>query len=220
MKNYLETIYNVNERPITQYPDHLAKYLFRRYNMKSGQRLVDVGCGRGDFLFAFRREGLDAVGVDISDGLAKQGQQIIYGGIDFEGNSLPFADNSVDIIFSKSVLEHLHNPSNMLNECYRVLKSGGRIILMVPDWHSCMHIYYDDFTHVQPYTETGLRDALKIFQFQQVKSEKFYQLPVVWKHPQLKLVCKLLQVIPVKKVNKNKFYRFSRELILLGSGVK
>ena len=53
---------------------------------------------------------------------------------------------------------------------------------MVPDWQSCMFIYYDDFTHVQPYTVTGLRDALRMFGFRDVESELFYQLPVVWKY--------------------------------------
>ena len=109
----------------------------------------------------------------------------------------------------------------MLKESYRVLKQGGRIISMVPDWHTCMYIYYDDHTHVQPYTKTGLRDCLRIYGFKNVESEQFYQLPIVWKYPCVKIICRFLRLLgPVKKVNKNKFYRFSRELILLASGIK
>ena len=143
------------------------------------------------------------------------------GGVDLEGDGIPFPNESMDVVFTKSVLEHIHRPNNILSECYRVLKPSGRIIAMVPDWKTCMYIYYDDFTHVQPYTVDALRDALKMFRFRAVESEAFYQLPVVWKHPWVKIVCKMLQMLgPVKKVHKNKFYRFSRELIILASGIK
>lgn len=146
---------------------------------------------------------------------------VMRGGVDLETDTIPFSDSEFDVIFTKSVLEHIHRPSNILNECYRVLKPGGRIIAMVPDWKTCMYIYYDDFTHVQPYTVDALRDALKMFQFRDVESEAFYQLPIVWKYPCVKVLCKMLQLLgPVTKVHKNKFYRFSRELIILASGVK
>lgn len=216
-EKYLDTIYNTKDRPITKYPDQLAQYLIERFDIGKGSRLLDVGCGRGDFLYGFRNCGIDAIGID---GAASAGENMV-GGIDLETDKLPFEDNSVDVIFTKSVLEHIHRPEKMLTECFRVLKPGGRIIAMVPDWHTCMYIYYDDHTHVQPYTATGLRDCLRMYGFKEVESKQFYQLPVVWKYPAVKVVCKFFQLFgPVKKVSKNKFYRFSRELILLASGIK
>ncbi len=216
MKNYNSIIYNEKERPVTSYPDELAMYLTERFHIKAGSRILDNGCGRGDFYRGFAHCGMEVYGTDreeVFDG--------VYSGINLEKDKLPFEDNYFDVVFSKSVIEHIHQPENYMNEMYRVLKPGGRLIIMVPDWHSCMYIYYDDFTHVQPYTMTGLRDAIKIFGFKNVSSEIFYQLPCVWKYPQIKIICYFLQLFgPVKRISKNKFYRFSRELILLGTGIK
>ncbi len=221
MDNYLETVYDLKSHPVTAYPNELARYLISRYSIPNKATLLDVGCGRGDFLNAFQLEGLRASGVDSPRENVFVPVDLYSGGVDLEVDKLPVPDSSIDVIFTKSVLEHIHRPTNILNECYRALKPGGRIIAMVPDWKTCMYIYYDDFTHVQPYTVDALRDALKMFRFQSVESEVFYQLPVVWKHPWVKVICKMLQLLgPVKKVHKNKFYRFSRELIILASGIK
>ena len=214
---YLETIYDESERPITRYPYQLARFLTERYHIEKGSKLLDVGCGRGDFLHGFQKCGIRVMGVDG----AKRNEPHFVGGVDLEKDRLPFRDNSIDVVFSKSVLEQLHDPGNMLTEAYRVLKPGGRIITMVPDWQTCMYIYYDDHTHVQPYTQVGLRDCMRIYGFKGVCSEQFYQLPIVWKYPCIKVVCRMLQLTgSVKKISKNKFYRFSRELMLLASGTK
>ena len=216
MKNYNKTIYSKKERPVTTYPDELTCYLVERFNIKEGSKILDNGCGRGDFLKGFKHCGMDVYGTDIEE--ACEG---VYSGINLEEDTLPFSDDFFDVVFSKSVIEHIHKPEKYINEMYRVLKPGGRIIIMVPDWHSCMYIYYDDFTHVQPYTMVGLRDTMKIFGFRHVSSEIFYQLPCVWKHPQIKIVCYFLQLWGgAKRVSKNKFFRFSRELMLLGTGIK
>lgn len=221
MENYIQTIYDTESHPPTSYPNELARYLISRYGISNNSRLLDVGCGRGDFLYAFRQNGISAYGVDMFKDEVCEGETIVSGGCNLESDCLPFEDESFDVIFTKSVLEHIHNPENLLKECRRVLRENGRIIAMVPDWQSCMFIYYDDFTHVQPYTVTALRDALRMFGFRDVESELFYQLPVVWKYSCVKLICKILQMFgPVREISKNKFYRFSRELMVLASGMK
>ena len=48
---------------------------------------------------------------------------------------------------------------------------------MTPDWISQMKIFFDDYTHRQPYTVTAVKDILNIFGFREVNSEIFYQLP-------------------------------------------
>lgn len=217
MKGYNEVIYNKKVRPVTTYPYELARYLVKRFGIKKGSKVLDNGCGRGDFLRGFQRCGMKVYGTDLEKTFKG-----VYHGINLETDRLPFEDDYFDVVFSKSVIEYIHNPQNYLNEMYRVLKPGGTLVIMVPDWHSCMYIYYDDFTHVQPYTLDGLRDVLNIFEFKNISCEKFYQLPCVWRHPSLKIFCKILQFIfPVRKIStRNKFFRFSRELILLGTANK
>jgi 2-polyprenyl-3-methyl-5-hydroxy-6-metoxy-1,4-benzoquinol methylase len=64
MPGYIDVVYNENVRPITVYPQQLCAHLVSRFQISQGAKILDVGCGRGDFLNGFRAEGLDAHGLD------------------------------------------------------------------------------------------------------------------------------------------------------------
>lgn len=221
MENYIKVIYDKKLRPYTKYPAQLAAYLMDRFAISRNSRLLDVGCGRGDMLNAFKQSGLHVNGLELLDYNAEliAGIEVAYA--NFENQSFPFPDDTFDVVFSKSVVEHLHNPENFLRESRRILKPGGRIITLTPDWQTQRYIFYNDFTHHQPYTVLGLSNALNVYDFTGVNTEIFYQLPIVWKVPFLKTMLKPLQFFfPVKKVTKSGFWRWSRELMILGTGVK
>ena len=52
-KNYINVIYNKKDRPFTNYPDKLSKYLFDFFRLSEKDKILDVGCGRGEFLNGF-----------------------------------------------------------------------------------------------------------------------------------------------------------------------
>lgn len=222
MSSYLDLVYNAKQRPYTDYPSQLCKHLLEKFAMKKGDKLLDVGCGRGDFTKGFADLGLEVSGIDREKGDSQMLQDIeVKVSDDLEKNPFPFEDETFDIVFSKSVIEHIREPNNFMRETRRVLKSGGRVIAMVPDWQSQMFIFYDDPTHVHPYTAAGLQDLLSMYGFHGSNAELFYQLPMAWKYPAIKIVCKSLQMLgPVKKIEKNKFIRWSKELMILGSATK
>lgn len=58
-----------------------------------------------------------------------------------ERDLLPIEDKYFNVVISESVIEHIHNPSIFLSELNRVLKPDGRVIILIPDWHSQMYIY-------------------------------------------------------------------------------
>jgi SAM-dependent methyltransferase len=220
MKNYLEIAYNTKEKPVTEYPEQLVRYLMVRFKIPDGARVLDNGCGRGDFMRAFEKCGCEVYGTDL-DG---NGDRVWK--VDLEYESLPFEDAYFDVVFSKSVMEHFYRAENYLNEMFRILKPSslgvGRLILMVPDWETQCRIFYDvDPTHIHPYTKTSVERLLKMQGYTDISSEQFCQLPSVWKYPYLVNVVKLLKLFgPVKKIYKNKALRFSRELMVLGTGIK
>ena len=211
---YVEIIYGEN-RPLTEYPNKLSKYLFDIVNMKGGLSLLDIGCGRGEVSKGFKNLGINVFSTDLLP--SKYYKDVISN----SEKNIPFKDNSFNIIFCKSVIEHFYNPEYFMEECHRVLKPNGKLILMTPDWHSQMKIFYDDYTHRQPYTVEAIKDLFKIFDFKPLKIEKFYQLPILWKYPKLKIISKILQKFIVPSINiKNKFIRFSVELMIIGIGEK
>ena len=221
--NYVNTIYDPKEKPVTAYPDQLIQYLINRYHITKKAKILDSGSGRGDFARAFARRGRKTWAIDGFDYKKSLEDKVKFvGSFDLETGILPFEDNFFDVVFSKSVLEHIHKPERYLMEIKRVLKQGGVFIVMVPDWYTQMYVFYDDYSHVQPYTQKGLEDTLKVFGFSDVHAEVFYQLPIIWRYPCVKIVSKVLQIVggPVKKISRNKFYRFSRELMILASAYK
>lgn len=219
MSDYVKVVYNDESRPRTDYPARLARHLFERFGMKPGMSLLEAGCGRGEFLSNFAALGLKASGVDISPEAAKAAPHLDIRVCDIENAPLPHADDTFDVVYSKSFIEHLHAPEKFFREARRVLKPGGMLVTLVPDWESCYKIYFDDHTHKTPFALPALEDLYKICDFERVEAVKFRQLPAVWKYPALNLVCAAIApFVPVR--TKTRFLRWSRELMLVGCGYK
>ena len=220
MKNkYLSVIYDEKSHPYTKYPPKLCLYLFQAFKMKVGMKMLEAGCGRGEFLKGFQNLGLEVVGIDISDEAASFNNSFEVKLCDIESEKLPFDDNTFDVIYSKSFIEHLYHPEKYLKEAYRVLKPDGLFITLVPDWEANYRTYFDDFTHRTPFTTVSLKDAYLIYGFKEVNVYKLRQLPVVWRFPILNYFCMIISpFIPVR--TKSKFLRWSRELMLVGAGKK
>jgi len=219
MSDYIEVVYSTNNRPKTDYPDKLASHLFLKFEMQKGQKILEPGCGRGEFLNGFRKMGMDVYGCDLSSQAGENLDGIDVKQTDIENNSLPYDNNYFDVVYSKSFLEHLWSPDRYLKEAYRILKPGGKILTLVPDWEANYKIYFDDYTHRTPFTMVSLGDIYKMCNYEHVQIIKFRQLPIVWKLPSLNYFCKLISpFIPVRTTNK--FLRWSRELMLIGYGEK
>lgn len=221
MRGYIDVIYDEKVRPYTEYPLQLCKYLFNRFKMNRGDKLLDVGCGRGDFLRGFKDLGLDVHGLDNEKSYSRTLKDIEVRYANIESEPFPFDNQMFDVVFSKSLIEHLFNPKNFMRECERVLKPAGRIIIMTPDWISQMKTFFDDYTHRQPYSATSVKDILDIFGFKEVTSEVFYQLPILWRYPLLKILSRFLKLfVSVTTKSRIKFVRWSVELMILGTGTK
>jgi len=219
-KDYVAIMYTEEERPFTKYPDQLTKYLGLRFHMLAGQKLLDVGCGRGDFLRGFIRYGLDCYGVDQTDSAQKICPEAEIKVADLE-QKLPYGNNVFDFVYSKSVIEHFYYPEKLAAEMYRVLKPGGILIALTPDWEKVYQVFFKDYTHRTPFTATSLDYFLKIHGFKNIKVEQFRQLPILWKMPWLNIFSTLTAMIMPRFLgNYSKFIFFSKEVMLLGSGKK
>ena len=225
MKDYLEVTYK--DKPYTNYPFYLAHYLMQRFKMKSRQKILDVGCGRGEYLKGFSTLGLSGYGIDKSINIAKGqlsmnsffplAKELKYADLDFCG-LLPWKEQIFDWVFTKSVIEHLYRPDCLLEECYRVLKEGGGIIVMTPDFKKGGLSFWGDYTHRTPFVKSSLYEALEIAGFEDIKVERFLQVPLLWKKPWLKSFLQLIAYI--MPWIKNTTIKFSTAYMLLGTGRK
>ena len=227
MNNYVSVVYDETRTPRTDYPFKLATYLAGRYGLRKGDKFLEIGYGRGEFLDSFKQLGLDCFGVDLSNYSAANLKNIKVQKVDISKDKLPYEDNCLDVVYHKSLIEHLYSPDQLMKETYRVLKPGGRVIILTPDWVSQMKVFYEDFTHSRPYDINSLRDLLKVYGFSKIETKLFYQLPALWYHPSLKILSRFLQAIMstptarrLTKRSQIKFFRWSVELMVLGTGIK
>jgi SAM-dependent methyltransferase len=219
MADYLKVEYSAAERPYTDYPRQLCNHLFEELSLRSGMKLLEAGCGRGEFLRHFKNLGLDVCGIDRSPEAMRYQPDILIHTSDIEKDGIPFPDASFDVVYSKSLLEHFTVPERYIKEAARVLKPGGMLLTLVPDWESCFKIYYDDYTHRTPFSFATLESIYRIADLEKIRVFKFRQLPIVWKYPVLNYVCSAISpFIPVR--TKIPFFRWSRELMLVGVGMK
>lgn len=227
MSDYVSVVYDEARTPRTEYSFQMASYLFTRFHMQNGQRLLEIGCGRGDFLNAFQQLGMDCCGVDLSDNGFCHLNNIQVAKVDISRDALPFENGIFDIVYNKSLIEHLYSPDHLMKETIRVLKPGGRVIILTPDWVSQMKVFYEDYTHSRPYNVTSLSDLLKVYEFNNIEAELFYQLPILWRCPKLKTISLFLRIFLstpaaryMTKITGAKFFRWSVELMVLGTGTK
>lgn len=221
---YLKTFYNYSKRPPTEYPNRLVSYLVDSLGIQPC-KMVDLGSGRGDYLRSFRDHKFDVVGVDLDPDAA-----IMSEGFEVKTCSVtdtPFADNSFDLVFNKSVIEHLKDPEKLLAESHRILKPGGYVITLCPSWvHMGWGPFYQDHTHVTPFILRSLVDIHSLVGFSTVRAEHFRQLPLLWKFPFLVVFCELVRFLPIpyrpqsysggfNNEALNKVVRFSNEVMLL-----
>jgi SAM-dependent methyltransferase len=102
-----------------------------------GRQVLEVGCGAGTDLARFARGGAIVTGVDIapsSISLANQNfeQQGLEGDLRVgDGEHLPFADNSFDLVYAHGVVQYTGNDQALVDECRRVLKPGGSAVFQV-----------------------------------------------------------------------------------------
>ncbi|MFC1501485.1 class I SAM-dependent methyltransferase [Elusimicrobiota bacterium] len=219
MPDYIKVVYDEKKRPYTDYPQKLCKYLFDIFKMKAGTKFLEVGCGRGEHLSHFKNLGLQTQGLDIVKSSQEYNKELNIQIADVEKDGMPFENSYFDIVYSKSFIEHLYYPEKYMKEVLRVLKPGGLLLTLTPDWEANYKIFFDDYSHRSPFTKYALEDIYKIHGFKEVKVNIFRQLPIAWKFPFLNLFCAAISpFIPIR--TKNKFLRWSRELMLIGSGIK
>jgi len=101
-------------------------------------RVLDAGCGNGNYVIdEYRKEISWATGID-KDKISTRNNicldEIIHGDL----ASLPFADDSFDVVLSFWVLEHIENPQAVFKEINRVLKKDGFFIFATPNKHSAL----------------------------------------------------------------------------------
>ena len=121
-----------------------------RLKVRSGERLLDAGCGEGRHCFGALERGAHVVGLDLdlpslraaAGGLRRRGGELGRLGAMLQGNTfaLPFRDATFDKVICSEVMEHVHDYRAAARELARVTRPGGMVAVTIPTATS-EHLY-------------------------------------------------------------------------------
>jgi SAM-dependent methyltransferase len=145
--------------------------------------VVDIGCGRGEFLDLLRAKGIRSRGIDINDAMVEESRAR---GLDVQkGDALSYLsslpDASIGGVFAAQVIEHL--PGDYLTALIEVaaqkIRPGGRVVFETINptcWVAFFESYIRDITHVRPLHPETMQYLLRVSGFDQVRVQ--YSAPV------------------------------------------
>ena len=128
-------------------------------NLPEQTRVLDVGCGTGNFLHLIERENAKVVTFGIDIGTPPEfipSATFVHG----SATDIPFESERFDLVTCAHVLEHLNDPYAAVAEMVRICRPGGYIYVETPSGASTMSMlggtFWDDPTHIRPYSPPAL----------------------------------------------------------------
>ncbi len=202
---------------LTLFPDqrHILDSSLRGIEKSNpvNQRLLDIGCGNGDFLYFAKSTGREVVGIDLDEEAVsvarKNGLDVRLGNIDV----LNPEKEKFDIITIGHVIEHVHDPLYLLRKCYGLLNKSGYVWIDTPNIDSEGHRIYgrnwgdlDPPRHLALFSYNSLRNVLRDAGFSKIQDQPY--------RPLCKDTFQSSEAILKREDPYNKLYHFSNELRL------
>ncbi|MFQ5736416.1 MAG: class I SAM-dependent methyltransferase [Thermodesulfobacteriota bacterium] len=150
-----------------------------RYSVKG--RILDVGCGRGDFPALMASRGWKATGLELDERIENRGRGIE--GLELKAGSLSdvsFPAEDFDAMTMWHVFEHMRDPVGVMAECRRIIRPGGLLVLAVPNVRSLQarltgrnwfhldppfHLYHYSVEHIRKLMEDAGFEVLSVKHF-------------------------------------------------------
>jgi len=112
------------------------KFMIRGTLIKKGAKLLDIGCGSGQFLYEMKELGMNVWGVEPGDFYNEGNKKYKLNIKNSDLIKARYPKEFFDIITMNHVLEHLDNPKESIKETHRILKKGGNFIIGIPNSNS------------------------------------------------------------------------------------
>jgi ubiquinone/menaquinone biosynthesis C-methylase UbiE len=141
-------------------------YAYQLLEPLNGKVVLDIGCGLGYSSMLFAKKGAYVNGIDISPKMIERAKEAaVVNGVSERTNfyvmnaeALEFANETFDIVYGHSILHHL-DLGKARTEIYRVLKKGGKVVILEPLGHN---LFINLFRKLTPHRRTPTEKPLKI----------------------------------------------------------
>lgn len=169
------------------YQEYKPEYDFAKKLVKEGDRVLEVGCGKGVF-GQLLPDNAAYYGLEFNQVAAEKARMAgLHVEIDSIENHAAKNLNTYDVVCHFQVLEHVTNPRGFLEACVQALKPGGQLIVAVPAEDSFMSIAEDIWLNMPPHHLTKWSDKALNFAFDSLKLEnvEFWHEPLADFHQNL-----------------------------------
>ena len=177
------------------------KYRLATSGMQPG-KLLDIGCGVGDFLHTAEMHGWECIGVEPSEDAKAIAQKRMKGMIITSEELESFSDGAFDVITMWHVLEHVDDLKWQVAQLQRLVKPSGRVVIAVPNYKSYDGQYYEEHwaaydvpRHLNHFNQITLSkifktSGLELFKMDKLKWDAYYisYLSEQYRHHSLPLV--------------------------------
>ena len=172
-KGLLEKIYQT----VKKYTLNKKVKLINKYTIEE-KKLLDIGCGTGEFLINAKNKNWKTVGVELNENARKKATDKnleIYKSLDAINNQ------KFDVITLWHVLEHLPDLDKQINEITSLLNKNGTLIIAVPNYKSYDAQYYKEFwaaydtpRHLWHFSQNAIKNIFKNKKIEVVETLPMY----------------------------------------------
>jgi SAM-dependent methyltransferase len=191
-------------------------YVFNKIKVTN---VCDIGCGNGIFSGSIKQNyQCKVIGVDANSYALSQASKLDFDQLlktnDFSNDILPVDSGSVDLVICKDVMEHLVDPLHLTQEIFRITKSGGSVLLHVPNhfpiWGRLKFLFTNNidtfsyfsntnrynFPHIRFFTLASVEDMLKKSGFTSIENISFFftRPPVIHRFIPISLIKKMAKM--------------------------
>ena len=177
VREYYESYWRRDELATYEDPHAERRLSLLREDLSrsGGHRVLDVGCGEGRVVSALHGDGLDVVGMDVSETAVARAAaahpecRFVRHGV--EQLPWPVERGSLDLVVSFEVIEHLLQPERLLEGARDALATGGRLALTTPYHGRAKNVvlaltsfdrhFAVDGDHIRFFTDAALRRSLE-----------------------------------------------------------
>lgn len=179
----------------------VCKYLNRRF-ISADTRVLEIGSGYGDFIGNIRAK--ERVAIEHNIFFREYfdeypGVTVHFLDASFVLETLP--ESSFDSVFCSNYFEHFEVPEiqHQLGLISNVLKNGGKLIVLQPNFQLCSKFYFDDWTHKAIFSHASFSDFLEVHGFHVDKCfKRFLPFSMKSRFPKFPLLIRMYLLSPWK----------------------
>jgi len=154
---------------------NLIYSIFEEYNINSGVRILDYGCGSGVIVGQLQARSYNVCGTDISRKAIEYGtSQGIKNLYSTNGIEVDFPDESFDLILAMDVVEHINEDDLVMHELERLLRPNGRLIITVPAYQWMWGVQDEVSHHFRRYSMKSIIKLVSNFSSLSVLKKTYF----------------------------------------------